>query len=121
MSQPPQGVVEITNPRDEVICFRVSNADRFHFGRVGRIVVPIRSTKILVPSSTSPLLRSILGVLQDFAPDIKGDLPLSTLLLRVELDSCDHRLEIIKGGQSACWRNGKRTTIRDRRSLLPAA
>ena len=121
MSQPPQGVVEITNPRDEVICFRVSMSDRFHFERIGRIVVPIRNMKILIPGSASPLLHDILEVLQTFAPDIKQDMPLSCQMLRVDLACADRRLAIIKDSQTACQLNGKRATIRDRRSLLAAA
>ena len=117
MPQQPQEVVEITNPWDELICFRVPLSHKFHTARFGKIAVPIRKSTILVPDCASPLLRNLLGVLQGFAEEIKGDIPVNYQLLRVEFFGCEHRLDIIKLCREACRQAGMRPTIRDRLSI----
>lgn len=120
MSQRPPGVMEISNPTDNQICFRLGLTHKFHTARFGKIMVPVRRTGIIVPLQATPLLRRILEPLEDFREDL-GQLPLSHHRLDIFLLSPGCRLEIVKLGIQACRASDMRYTIRSRNTLAFAA
>jgi hypothetical protein len=120
MSQRPPGVLEISNPTDHQICFRLGLSYKFHTARFGKIMVPVRHTGIVVPLQATPLLRKILEPLEDFREDLE-QLPLTHHRLDIILLSSGCRLEIVKLGIQACKDIGMAHTIRSRSALAFAA
>src|SRR6266404_1870207 len=107
-------VVEVFCPKPEVICFRLSEDERFHEERCTKTAILIRRSKLIVPETSSLLLCNIVAALQEFVDDIADDIPLNYQLLRVQLSNTSRWLEIVKRGRMACRDSGRCTTIRSR-------
>jgi hypothetical protein len=116
MSQSPSGVVEISNPKPELICFGLEEPHVFHTAELECMVVTVCDSVIEIPSSATPLLRHILLPLEEFC----GDFALLMAKYRrfeILLDSRHHRLEIIKRGRKACAEGGMSPRILSRANL----